>query len=79
MVASDPPLLVTVSESVPLVPTCTLPKPRLGGFGDRVPGKTAVPVTGIVSVGFEALLMTATLPVTVPAVCGANTTLKLAP
>ena len=54
-----------------------MPKLRLVGLALRVPGATPVAEMGIFSVGLEALLVIARLPLTVPAACGANTTLKL--
>ena len=77
MVALDPPVLVTVSERDLLLPTCTLPKLRLDWVGVRVAGGTPVPESTMLSVGLEALLVMARLPLTVPAACGAKTTLKL--
>ena len=43
----------------------------------RAPAITPVPESGIFSVGLEALLVMARLPLTTLADCGANTTLKL--
>ncbi len=59
-----------------MLPTVTLPKPKLAGFDASVPTVTAVPETGTASVGFEALLVTVRLPLGLPAACGAKTTLK---
>ena len=79
MVTSEPPVLVTVSVTNLLLPTCTLPKLMLDGFGVNVPGSTAEPDRGTMSVGLEALLRTVRLPLTFPADCGVNTTLKVVP
>jgi hypothetical protein len=78
MVMLDPPVLVTVSESVLLPLTCTLPKARLVGLDPRAPAATPVPVKEIVNVGFEALDVMVTLPLTAPVAVGENNTLKLA-
>ena len=59
------------------MPTCTLPKLRLDGFAERVPGATPVPEREMLSVGFEALLVRERVPLAAPADCGAKTTLKL--
>lgn len=37
MVAEAPPVLVSVSDKLELLPTATLLNARLTGFGDRVP------------------------------------------
>ena len=74
----DPPVLVTVSERVDLLDTCTLPKVRLVGFAPRVPAVTPVPDNGIVKVGFDAFDVTVTLPLTTPAEAGVNETLNVA-
>ena len=73
-----PPVFVTVSERVSLFPTVTLPKLRLLGFDPSTPGETPLPVSGMVSVGFEAFEVTVTLPVELAAVAGVNVTLKVA-
>lgn len=77
MVTLEPPVLVRVSDSVELLPICTLPKLRLDGFAPSAPAVTPVPERGMLSVGFEPLLMIARLPLTLPADDGANTTLKV--
>ena len=46
MVTLVPPVLLNVSESVPLLPTWTLPKARLVGDAARTPGDTPVPDSG---------------------------------
>src|ERR1700741_3730050 len=73
-----PPVLVTVSESVLLLLTCTLPKARLVGFDPSAPAVIPVPVSGTFSVGFEAFDVIATLPLTAPAAVGLNNTLNVA-
>jgi len=76
-VALAPPVLVTVSDSDLLLPTCTLPKLKLDCVGARVAGVTPVPVSAMFSVGLEALLVMARLPLTVVAEPGVKTTLKV--
>ena len=46
------------------------------GLGVIFPGAIALPVRGIFRVGFEALLLIATFPVTFPADCGEKVTLN---
>jgi hypothetical protein len=78
-VTLDPPLFVTVSESVLLLLTATLPKARVVGFAPSAPAAAVpVPVRGMFSVGFDAVEVMATLPLTAPAAVGENNTLKLA-
>src|ERR1700722_12691616 len=77
MSTSEAPVLVTVSETDLLWPTCTLPKLMLKGFGDNVPGPTPTPDKGTFSVGFDASEVMARFPLSLPDESGANTTLKL--
>ena len=72
IVTLDPPELVNISFWVELLPTTTVPKFMLDGFGEREPGAMPVPVSEMLRVGFEALLVTARLPLTAPAVLGEN-------
>ena len=58
-------------------PSTTLPKAKLAGVMLN-PGCTPVPVTGTVNGELLALLVTVTLPDALPAVVGANTTLRIA-
>ena len=72
------PLAVKLPEAVALVPTTTLPKPRVAG--DTVSWPVAVvpvPVNPIPKLGFDAVDVTVMLPFTVPAETGAKMTLKL--
>ena len=69
-------MLVTVSERDCLFPTVTLPKLRLAGFAPKAPGARPVPDKGIVRVGFEALEVTVTLPLALPAAAGVKVTVK---
>src|SRR5215469_7109006 len=78
MVTLDPPVLVTVSDRDLLLPRVMLPKLRLVGFGPSAPAVTPVPVRGMVRVGLEALEVTVTVPVALPAAVGVNVTLKVA-
>jgi hypothetical protein len=78
IVTLEPPVLVIVPERVGLPPTVTLPKARLVGFDARVPTETPVPDNGIVSVGFDALDVIVTAPLTLPADPGAKVTVKFA-
>ena len=61
-----------------MLPTATFPKLRLEGFNPSAPGVTAVPDRGMTKVGFEAVEVTVTLPVTLPADAGVNVTAKVA-
>ena len=63
----EPPELVNVSGRLWLLPTWTFPKFKLGALAAKDPGVTAVPVTGTVSVGLEALLVMERLKLSVPA------------
>ena len=74
----DPPVFVIVSLSDPLLPTLTFPKPRLVGLAANAPGVTPVADTGMVRVEFVAVELTVRLPVTAPAVVGANDTVNVA-
>jgi hypothetical protein len=74
IVALVPPVFVTVSVWLEFCPTVMFVKVRLVGDAVRVAGATAVPVTGIDKLGFEASDVTVTVPVNVPAEVGANFT-----
>jgi hypothetical protein len=79
MVTLEPPELVKVSDSVWLLPTCTLPKLRLEAVAVSDPGVTPEPESGTVNVGFDALLvMERLLPEADPPVVGAKVTLNAA-
>ena len=77
IVRLEPPELVRVSESVWLLPTCTLPKLRLVAVAVSDPGVTPVPESGMPRVGFDALLVMERLPEDEPPVVGVKVTLKL--
>ncbi len=68
-------MLLSVSDSVLLLPTCTLPKLRLVGLAPIVPAVTAVPESVTLSDGLDASLVTVKVPDGVPAAVGANVTL----
>jgi hypothetical protein len=70
IVTLDPPVFVTVSERDLFDPTCTLPKARFVGFDPNPPAVTPAPEIGIVSVGFDAVDVTVTFPLTAPADVG---------
>lgn len=75
-VIADPPVLLNISDFVLLLPTCTLPKLRLVGFAVMVSAEGVVPVSDTVNDGLDASLVTVSVPVGLPAVVGANTTLN---
>ena len=78
MVTLDPPVFVTVSERVCLLPTNTDPKLRLVGLDVSAPAATPVPENEIFNVGFDAVEVMVIVPLAAPAVVGANETLKVA-
>jgi hypothetical protein len=69
-----PPVLVRVSRSDELLPTVMLPKLKLVGLGVMKPGETPVPESPIGSEGFEALDVTVTVPLALPADAGVKVT-----
>ena len=71
------PVLTIVADALSGWPTCTLPKLMLDGLDANVPGPTATAVTGTLTTGFGASLVTATLPDALPAACGVNVTEKV--
>ena len=73
----DPPVLVIVSDRAPLLPTVTLPKLRLLGFGPSPPGEAPVPANAKVRDGLEAFEVMVTVPLALPADCGAKVTVKV--
>ena len=72
-----PPLLVTATETVLLLPTVTLPKLALLGFAVKEPAVRPVPESPILSGELGASETIATVPVTAPAAVGAKPTLKV--
>jgi hypothetical protein len=72
-----PPVFVIVALAVCCAPTVTLPNALLAGLLVSCPAVTPVPESEIVSVGVDAFEVSVTVPVALPAVCGANVTVKL--
>lgn len=72
-----PPLLVTVSERVALLPTVTLPKLRFDALTATDPNEAPVPERGTVIVGFDAFDKIVALPLAVPEEVGVKLTTKL--
>jgi len=62
-----PPVFVRVTPMDAVEPTSTLPKASLDGLSESVPGATPVPVSDIVSVGFDAFEVIVTVPLALPA------------
>jgi hypothetical protein len=73
----EPPVLVSVSDSVWLLPTWTLAKLRLLAVAVSDPDVTPAPDSGMLRLGFEALLVMERVLLADPPVVGANFTLKL--
>src|SRR6202035_2878166 len=72
------PLAVRLPDAVPLVPTTTLPRARVGGVTVSCPtAAVPVPDSGTVSVELDAVEVRVRLPLALVADCGANATLKL--
>src|SRR5579863_8894267 len=78
MVKLDPPVFVTVSERVCLLPTCTVPKFMLVGLEVSVPAAAPVPESEMFSVGFDAVEVMVIVPLVAPATVGENDELKVA-
>jgi len=77
IVTLDPPVFVTVSDKVCLLPTCTLPKLRLLGFDPSAPTETPLPESAMLKFGFELSELIVTEPFEVPVVCGAKATVNV--
>lgn len=71
------PLLVSVTGSELLLPTFTLPKLSVVGLALRTNVAAAPIPLRLMTVGEPAFVLTETVPVTLPAVVGANTALKV--
>ena len=69
-----PPVLVSVTVADCVVPVVTLPNASLVGLSESAPGVMPVPVNDIVSVGFDAFEAIVTVPLALPAACGAKVT-----
>ncbi len=76
MVIVDPPVLVRVSDKLALLPTCTFPKARLGGFAVSVPCVTPVPERGMLKLESEPVEVRLTLPLAAPLAVGEKSTVK---
>src|ERR1700722_11364339 len=70
MVTADPPVFVSVSDKVELVPTCTFPNPRLVGFAVSAPCVTPVPESGMLKLESEPVEVILMLPLAAPATAG---------
>ena len=71
-----PPLFVSVSARLEVLPTCTLPKARLLGFGVSVPCVTPAPESGMFRFGLPPLDVIFTLPLAAPVALGENRTVN---
>src|SRR5258708_16946196 len=76
-VREEPPELVSVSESIAVVPDGTLTKLRLAGLEARWPGVVPVPASGKLREGLDAFDVTVRPPFVVAADVGENATEKL--
>ena len=76
-VTDAPPVFVTATETVLLLPTVTLPKLALAGFAVREPGASAVPESAMLKGETDASETIASVPLAAPAVAGAKPTLKV--
>jgi hypothetical protein len=77
MDTADPPVFVIFVDRDWLLPTVTLPKLRLDGFGDKSPGEIPVPDNGMLSDGLEPFDTTVTVPLAFPAPVGENVTVSV--
>ena len=79
IVTLEPPEFVSDSDNVWLLPTCTLPKLRLGAAALSDPAvPPPVPASGMVRLGTDPLLRIVTLPLAAPLDWGVKVTLKVA-
>ena len=78
IVRLDPPVLVSVSDKLVLLPIWTLPNARLVGLAAKAPGVTPVPDSGMLKLGFGPLEVMLTLPLAAPLVVGEKSTLYVA-
>ena len=76
-VTADPPVLVSVSDRLVLLPTCTLPKARLVGFAASTPAATPVPESGMLSGELDASETILNAPLAAPALAGAKVAVKV--
>jgi hypothetical protein len=77
MVRLDPPVLVSVSDKLVLLPTWTLPNARLVGFGVSAPCATPVPESGMLKLEFEPVEVMLTLPLAAPVAVGLKSTVNV--
>ena len=77
IVRLDPPVLVSVSDELALLPTCTLPNETLVGVGVKVPGVTPVPDKAMSTDVVDPLTVSDRLPLLAPATVGAKLMLKV--
>jgi hypothetical protein len=75
-VTDDPPVLVSVSDKLVLLPTWTLPNARLERLAVSAPCVTPVPEIGMLRLGFEPVEVMPTLPLAAPLVVGEKSTVK---
>ena len=76
-VTLTPPVFVTVTAMVLLLPVVTLPKLTLLGFAVKEPDASPVPESAMLSGELDASDTIATVPLAVPAVVGAKRRLKV--
>lgn len=73
-----PPVFVTVSVRICVLPICVELNARLEEESDNTPAAAPVPESAMFAIPFAALLLIANVPDADPAATGANITLKLA-
>ncbi|MGA8301075.1 MAG: hypothetical protein WB817_16460 [Terriglobales bacterium] len=72
IVTLDPPVLVSASDKLELLPAWTFPNARLGGFAASAPCVTPVPESGILKFESEPVEVMFRLPLTAPLAAGVN-------
>jgi hypothetical protein len=77
IVTATPPVFVTVTDTVLLLPTVTLPKLALLGFAAREPGVSPVPESAMLSGEPAPSDTIASVPLVAPAEVGAKRTVKV--
>ena len=78
MLTLEPPVLDSVNDCVWLLFTVTVPRFKLLGVTARIPEVTPLPLNDTFTVGLEALEMIDNVEANVPAVDGANVTVRFA-
>jgi hypothetical protein len=76
IVRLDPPVLVSISDKLELLPTCSLPNARLVGLAPRAPCVTPVPESGMFKLGLDPLEAMLRLPLAAPLVVGDKSTVN---